>query len=263
MLRSGKQLRDYGVRATDGPIGQVDDLYFDDETWAIRYLVVNTGTWLSGRKVLVSPLAIGTPDWLGEELPVSLTKAQVEQSPDIDTERPVSRHDEGAHAAYYGYPHYWGDGGLWGMGSYPGGLTTELRAERHMKEQQAAAQDDGNHLRSCRGVTGYRVRATDGEIGHVDDLLVDERTWAIRYLVVNTSNWWGGVRVLVTPPLILAARWDEAEVAVNLTQQAVKEAPRVESAAQLEHESGHEAREHYCRVGSWLTPREPDAHRVP
>ena len=94
MLRNVKDLRGYAIRATDGVIGHVDDFYFDDEAWAIRYLVVETGRWLPDRQVLISPISIGHPDWSAQLLPVSLTKAQVKGSPDIDTKKPVSRQRE-------------------------------------------------------------------------------------------------------------------------------------------------------------------------
>ena len=202
MLRNVTDLRGCAIRATDGVIGRVDDLYFDDEDWAIRYLVVDTGGWLTGRRVLISPIAIGHPDGLDQRLPVSLTKAQVENSPDIDTQKPVSRQQEAAHLGYYGYPYYWGGGGLWGMGAYPGGLTLEGQIEADMKSRgtRAASPSDDCHLRSCHAVIGHHIHATDGDIGHVEDFLVDEQTWAIRYLIVGTSHsWWGGHRVSSRP----------------------------------------------------------------
>jgi hypothetical protein len=120
MLRSMKDLENYAIRATDGIIGHVKDFYFDDGTWVVRYLVVETGSWLSSRKVLISPMAIGHPEWTGRVLPVSITKEQVKNSPDIDTDRPVSRQHERQYLEYYGYPFYWGGAGLWGAGVYPG-----------------------------------------------------------------------------------------------------------------------------------------------
>ena len=140
MLRTFKDLRGFAILATDGVIGKVDDLYFDDEDWAIRYLVVDTGHWLPGRKVLISPLALGEPDWMGQLLPVSLTKAQIEHSPDIDTRKPVSRQHEAAYFEYYDYPYYWGGAGIWGMGAYPGSLTTETRFEEALKAERTPAR---------------------------------------------------------------------------------------------------------------------------
>ena len=120
MLRNVKDLEGCAIRATDGTIGHVTDLYFDDLTWAVRYLVVETGHWLASRKVLISPIAVGQPDWESRVLPVSITRSQVQLSPDIDTDKPVSRQHEMLYLGYYGYPYYWAGDGLWGQGSYPG-----------------------------------------------------------------------------------------------------------------------------------------------
>lgn len=262
MLRNVKDLRGYAILATDGVIGEVDDLYFDDEDWAIRYLVVDTGTWLSGRKVLISPLAlaIGLPDWMGQQLPVSLTKAQVEGSPDIDTRKPVSRQHETAYFGYYGYPYYWEGAGLWGMGANPGGLTDQLMFEEALRTRRGAEPRsmEDCHLRSSRAVIGYHVHATDGDIGHVDDLLVDDHTWAIRYLVLNTSNWWIGHQVLVTPPWIEAVSWSDGTVSVDLTRQAVKDAPPYDPVAQFHRQLEQALHEHYGRPGYWTTRAIPD-----
>ncbi len=255
MLRNVKDLRGYAIHATDGIMGHVDDFYFDDEDWAIRYLVVDTGGWLSGRQVLVSPLAIGHPDWVGQTLPVSLTKAQVERSPDIDTRKPVSRQHEAEYFAYYGYPCYWGGAGLWGMGAYPGSLTTEGSFEEEMKAQRTSmtpAPDD-KHLRRCRAVIGNHIHATDGDIGHVEDLLVDDRSWAIRYLIVKTSNWWGGHQVLVAPPWIQAVSWPDAKVSVDLTRKMIEHAPPYDSSAQLDRQLEAGIHDHYGRPGYWTT----------
>ena len=256
MLRNVRDLRGYAIRATDGVIGKVDDFYFDDEDWAIRYLIVDTGGWLSGRKVLISPIAIGHPDWIGQLLPVSLTRAQVKRSPDIDTSKPVSRQHEAGYSFYYSYPYYWGGGGLWGMGAYPGSLTTEERFEEAMKTRRTAAAlaSDDCHLRSCQTLIGNQIHATDGEIGHVKDVLVDEHTWAIRYLIVNTSPWWGGDHeVLIAPPWITTVSWAQARVSVDLTRQAVKEAPSFDPAAYLDRLQEHAIYEHYGRPGYWTT----------
>jgi len=264
MLRSVKDLRGYAIRATDGVIGTVDDFYFDDEDWAIRYLVVDTGTWLSGRKVLISPIALGSPDWMTQVLPVSLTKRQVEHAPDIDTRKPVSRQHEAEYFGYYGYPYYWGGAGLWGMGAYPGSLSAEGRIEEDVKLHgtRATPVRDDCHLRSGRAVIGYHVKATDGDIGHLDDLLVDDDTWAIRYLIVDTSNWWGGHHVLVAPKWIESVSWIDARVAVDLTRQAVKDAPPYDSAAQLDRQREQAMHEHYGRPGYWTADADTDTAAV-
>jgi sporulation protein YlmC with PRC-barrel domain len=251
MLRNVKDLRGYGIRASDGVIGKVDDFYFDDETWAIRYLVVDTGTWLSGRKVLISPIALGHAGWMGRQLPVALTRAQVERSPDIDTKKPVSRQHEAQYFGYYGYPYYWGGAGLWGMGAYPGSLTAQGRIEEDLKAHAShgTPPPDDSHLRSSNAVIGHHVKATDGNIGHLEDLLVDDHTWAIRHLIVNTSNWWGGKRVLIEPHSITGVGWSDAQISVDLTRQAVKDAPTYVSAAQVDPQSEPTINGHYRLPG--------------
>ena len=253
MLRNVKDLRGYAIRATDGIIGKVDDFYFDDEDWGIRHLVVDTGSWLSGRKVLISPIAVGHEGWMARHLPVALTSAQVEASPDIDTRKPVSRQHEAELFRYYGYPYYWGGAGLWGMGAYPGGLTIEGRIEEELRAHRTRVTQtaDDCHLRSSNAVIGHHIEATDGDIGHVEDLLVDDDTWAIRYLVVDTSNWWGGQHVLIAPKWIDEVSWPEAKVSVDLTRQSIKDAPPYDSAAQLDRQREQSIYEHYGRPGYW------------
>jgi len=264
MLRSMNELEGYAIRATDGDIGHVRDFYFDDEAWVIRYLVVDTGSWLSSRKVLISPIAIGHANWTEKVLPVSITKEQVKNSPDIDTEKPISRQHEMHYLGYYGYPYYWGAGGLWGGGAYPnmlvasyGGFVTtphfdQSEAEKSFTRAEAARhQNDDPHLRSYKAVMGYHVQATDGDIGHVQGLLVDEETWAIRYVIVNTSNWWMGHQVLIAPQWIESVSWDDATVSVNVTRQAVKDAPSYDSTAELDRKREVSLHEHYGRPGYW------------
>lgn len=253
MLRNVKNLRGYVIRAIDGTVGKVDDFYFDDKDWGIRHLVVDTGSWLSGRKVLISPVAVGHAGWMARRLPVALTRAQVERSQDIDTRKPVSRQHEAQYAGYYGHPIYWGGAGLWGMGAYPGSLTVQGRVEQDLRDHGNPATPEDCHLRSSNAVVGYHIRATDGDIGHLEDLLVDDDTWAIRYLVVNTSNWWGGHRVLVSPGWITDVSWPESSVFVDLTRQAVKDAPRYESAAVVDRQVEQALYDHYDRPGYWIT----------
>ena len=232
MLRSMIDLENYAIRATDGTIGHVRDFYFDDEMWVIRYLVVETGTWLSSRKVLISPFAIGQPDWIGKVLPVLITKEQVRNSPDIDTDKPVSRQHEMRYLGYYGYPYYWGAGGLWGAGANPSMMLPRAgyagheaeEDERRLLEVGSNPHDDPD-LRSCKAVMNYHIDASDGDIGHVHGMLVDEESWAIRYMIVQTNNWWTDHQVLIEPRSILEVSWLDHTVTVDLTRQAVKDAP--------------------------------------
>jgi uncharacterized protein YrrD len=252
MLRNVRELQGFAIHATDGIVGEVEDLYFDDEDWAIRYLVVDTGHWLSGRKVLISPVAIGHVDWIAQQLAVSITKARVEHSPDIDTRKPVSRQHEAAYLGYYEYPQYWDTVGR------------EPRPEDAKKTRRAAGSktSDDSHLRSCKAVIGNHVHATDGDIGHVEDVLVDDHTWAIRYMVVDTSNWWGGHRVLVAPQWLAAVNWPDAKVSVDLTRFAVQHAPPYDSAAQLDRQQEQAIYEHYGHPGYWTSQAIRDAEQA-
>jgi len=254
------------IGATDGPIGHVRDFHFDDEEWVIRYFVVETGSWLASRKVLISPFAIGNPDWTEKVLPASISKAQVENSPDIDTDKTVSRQQEMRYHGYYGYPFYWGGAGLWGDDDYPsmsmeavpGYVAPPVVPAPDMPELQVQGEpfrvrQDDPHLRSCKAVIGYHVQAVDGDVGHVQALLVDVETWAVRYIVVDTSNWWLGHQVLIAPQWIGDVRWSDATVMVNLTQQAVKDAPAYDSAAMPDREQEAGIHDHYGRTGYWAT----------
>jgi hypothetical protein len=262
MIRPSKDLQDLAIVATDGVIGNVKDFYLDDEAWAIRYLVVDAGSWLSSRKVLISPIAAGKPDWANMQLPVSLTREQVSKSPDIDTNMPVTRQHETDHLDYYSYPYYWGGMGLWGGGGYPAmlmpgyagyGSATASRAEadRTQARTEVRQRDNDPHLRSCKAVVGYHIEANDGEIGHVQGLLVDEESWAIRYLVASTSNWWLGHDVLVAPQWIKHVSWAEQTVAVDLTRDALKQAPEYDPALPLTREMEIAVYKHYGRAGYW------------
>jgi hypothetical protein len=246
MLRSMNDLKNYGIRATDGDIGHVRDFYFDDVTWMVRYLIIETGIWLSGRKVLISPIAIGRPNWAEKVLPVSITKDQVRNGPDIDTEKPVSRQYEMGYLDYYGYVPYWEGISPWsgvghldvtipGMGFEGGGSEQRSRSPAQTRAAGNAGGAGDPHLRSCKTVVGYHVQATDGDIGRVQGMLVDEETWGIQYLVVDAGNGWTGHQVLVAPGNILSVSWSGSTVSVNLTRQAVKDALPYDSAAPMNH----------------------------
>jgi sporulation protein YlmC with PRC-barrel domain len=267
MLRTLKELTSYTIGASDGDVGHVKDVYFDDEDWVIRYLVVETGSWLSSRKVLISPYSIGNADWVAHRLPARISKEQVKNSPDIDTEKPVSRQHEIQYADYYSYPYYWDGSGYWGDGLYAPtmgesrALGTAGDASRAAVQQEVADvyaraeharhEQDDPHLRSSEAVVGYHVQASDGDIGHVSGMLVDEESWAIRYLVVDTSNWWMGHQVLVTPQWITAVDWYESKVHVNLTRKSIQGAPVFDSSFALNRQHELDLYRYYERPNYW------------
>ena len=260
MLHSIKELRGLTVEATDGPIGQVHDFYFDDQHWALRFLVVDTGAWLDGRKVLISPMAIGKADWSGRRLPVSLTRERVRHSPDIDTQKPVSRQHEVEQYAYYGYANPWGGPGVWRNAMHPGiGGPDQARLLEQQLQLQRQRGDDP-HLRGCAAVIGYHVHAIDGELGHIDGFVLDDTSWLIRYLVVNTSDWWLGHDVLVAPQWIDGISWLDATVSVNLTRRAIRDAPAYDAGAPPDPEHERSLWRHHGRREDWIegeaSPRE-------
>jgi hypothetical protein len=262
MLRSMKDMEDYTIGATDGIIGRVRDFYFDDEDWVIRYLVVETGDGAPQRKVLISPISIGQPNWKEKILPAALTRAQVQNSPNIDTNKPVSRQHEMGYLGYFGYGAYWGGGGLWGAGLYPDVLQAGLR--NAASSTAAGHQGDDVHLRSGNDIMRYYVHASDGDIGHVQGLIVDEKSWAIRYVIVNTSNWWLGHEVIIAPAWIDDVDWLESKLSLDLTRQSIKDSPPYDPNVPLsrEHEAGIHA--HYRRPD--YLPREskrPEVRPVP
>jgi len=258
MLRSVKSLEGNSIGATDGAIGKVKDFYFDDEAWVIRYAVVDTSAWLGGRKVLVSPYLIREPSTVVGTLAVSVTMDQIRNSPAIDTDKPVSRQYETSYLGYYGYPGYWGGDGLWGGYAYPGAPADDRFEVRYRGYLHApSAEDSGSdpHLRSCNAVKGYHIIASDGEIGHVQGFVLDDHSWAIRYLVVNTSNWWIGHEVLVSPEWIQDVSWSESKVKVGLSRQAIKDAPVYDDSTPLDRDVEMGLYQHYGRDTYWKSDR--------
>jgi len=247
MLRNVSRLKDFEIRARDGEVGTLKELYFDDETWAIRYLVVNPGIWLNGRLVLVSPLALCQVAWETRRLDVTLTKKQVEDSPPIDTHKPVSRQHEAANLGYYGYPSYWA------APNYPAALAIQREAGAEAEELHARAgrEHADFHLRSTDEVTGYHIEASDGEIGHVKDFIVEDETWNIRYLEVDTKNWWPGKKVLVSPQWINRVSWADSKVYVGHTRETIQNGPEWTESTPVTREYEHRLYDYYARSPYW------------
>jgi hypothetical protein len=222
MLRSVNELYNYVLSAKDGQIGRCKDLLFDDRWWTIRYMVADTGKWLPGRKVLISPISLGEPDWPSRLFSIRLTKQQIEGAPPLDSNAPVGRQHEISWNRHYGWSHYWDGVHTWGIAGSPGALYGEKVKES--EENDGNSGDD--NLRSTIEVKGYRIQAVDDEIGHVEDFIVDDEKWTIRYMVVDTRNWLpGGEKVLVSPGWIAAISWAERRVSVDLTREQVKNSP--------------------------------------
>lgn len=245
MLRNINSLTGFKIHATDGELGHVAEFYFDDRTWDIRYMVVKTGGWLSGRKVLISPAALKTPDWKSKSFPVALTLDQVRNSPDIDTEKTVTLQHEADLHRHYAWPIYWGDGFY--AGSMSGGTLYPPTREEEEEEEKLAAAEEVSHLQSTRTVAGYRVHATDGLIGHVEDFIVEEGQWIIRYLVAGTAVWLPGRKVLVSPGWIENVDWETSEVFVYLSKEEVKDSPVYNPSGPLSPDYISRLHDHYGR----------------
>jgi hypothetical protein len=231
MLWNASAINGYAIEASDGRLGTVSDLLFEDVGWAIRWLVVDTGNWLSGRKVLLPLSALGQPDRARRQFPVKLTMQQVKDSPDIDTDQPVSRQLETHVYDYYGWNPYWGSYMSGGAMAMPFAAPPLLSGAR---PREAQPNEGDPHLRSIAAVTGYHIHAVDGEIGHVEDFLVDDAGWSIRFITVDTRNWWPGKKVLVSPRAVREIDWADRLIHLNVDRQKVWDGPPYDPAATVD-----------------------------
>jgi uncharacterized protein YrrD len=202
MLFSAKSFFNYSIHATDGEIGKVEQLYFDDENWMIRYFVVNTGGWFSGRRVFISPISIKKVDWVDYKLHVSLSCDQVEKSPEIDTKLPVS-------------------------------------------------QQEDSYLRSSTEVFGYLVQAQDAKFGHVEDFIIDDSNLKIRYLVIDTVNFWPSRSVLISPNWVQSVSWENRIFKIDLSEEKVKAAPVYHRNAPINRDDENRLYDYYGRPKYW------------
>jgi sporulation protein YlmC with PRC-barrel domain len=265
MLRRVKDLQHYAIGASDGDVGKVDDIYFDDQSWTVRYVVVDTSGWLLDRHVLISPRAIQKVDPLGQRLVTNLTKAQVEGSPEPGRHRPVSRQYEIDLYDYYGYPYYWAGPYRWGAVAYPyavpSGVGSVPGGRAVAKEAATRARESNDpQLRSARDVSGHAIEATDGQLGHVEDYLIDDEVWAVRYLIVDPRNWWPGAHVLVSTEWITAVHWNDGTVEVNVSKQAVRDAPTYDPSVGIGRDEEIRYHRHHGRPGYW--ERHPESWRL-
>ena len=255
MLDKLTELQGRHVSATDGDVGKVITVFFDDASWVVRYLVVDTGSWFSRHEVLISPYSVVHPLAPGKHIDVSLTRQKIKDSPNIDTQQPVSRQHEYDYMSYYQYPAYWQGDSFWGMGAYPvlpmNWPTPEKLAADDAQRQHNIESAD-NHLRSGAKVMGYDIQASDGSIGHIEDFVFDDSSWVIRYLVVDTRNWWpGGKKVLVATHWIDNIEWATGMVRLNLTRQQVKDSPDYDDNRTITRDDEMQLYGAYGRAGYW------------
>lgn len=244
MLRSLKDLEGYTASATDGDVGKIVNFLFDDQRWTVRYLIVEPGSFIDGIQVLISPISFREVEWAAHRFHLALTMDKVRSSPSVDVDKPVSRQHEGDFSRYYGFPYYWQSSGLWGMASYPSALAENVKKEEATEPPEEAGDV---HLRSARDVRGYEIQGTDDAIGHVEDFVVDDETWQVKYLVVDTSNWWFGKKVLVAPDWVTRISWEEREVFVDMSREAIRTGPEWDPTAAIDREYEVRLQVHYGR----------------
>ncbi len=245
MLYKAQSLIGYVLKGLDGEIGTVKEFYFDDQHWTIRYLIAETGSWLSDRQVLISPYALVGVLEKEQRITTSLTRKQIEDSPAISSDKPVSQQFEDDFYRFYGWAPYYGGPFMWG--AYPYLLPDQGK----LKGQDFHKKAWNPFLRSTKTVSEYYIQATDGEIGHVADFLIDDKAWAIRYMVIDTKNWWPGKKVLVSPQWIDRISWDEAKVFVKFSLKTIKQSPEYTDDLLLTRDYEAKLHEYYNRSGYW------------
>jgi hypothetical protein len=256
MLQVISPLKGFAIEASDGRIGTVVDYLFDDATWKVRWLVIDCGTWLTGRKVLIHPSAISREDLEQQQFVVALTRAQVEGSPELAEDQPVSQQMENQLYSYYGWDPLWGGVNL---SAIPGAMASPLMAPPYLglgPADEAETAGDGRlrgadpHLRSVVEVTGYRVQAVDGEIGHIENLMIDDADWSVHYFIVDTRNLWFGKHVLIPPLAVKAIDWLDRHVELNVSRELVKASPPWDPLVAFNDEYARRLHKHYGWAGS-------------
>jgi len=234
-LRKLSDLTGYGFLTQDAEVGKLEEIYFDDQHWQARYLVVRTGNWLFGRKVLLVPEVIEGIDDKQKNIWVNLTRQQIEHAPPIDDEKPVSHHYQQQYYSYYKWEPYWANDPL--FRATPA-ILPPVQPEMRPKPENP-------HLRSSAEVTGYRLAAEDGEVGHVEDFIFDEQSWTLRYLEIDTHNWLPGRHVLMSPAWVDRVDWSAQQVKVTVSQDLIKSAPEYDSSKHISRNYQLDLYKHY------------------
>jgi hypothetical protein len=245
MLSSANDLKAFSIGATDGDIGQVEAFYFDLEEWTIHYIVVNAGGWFSARKLLISPLSVDGVDWGSRNIRTDLTREEVKHSPTVDTHGPLSRSDEAAHDNHYRLPPYRSRS----MPRGPAASPTKSKAGQREGAVDGASEE--RRLRSTKEVDGFYLAANDGAIGHVDDFIIDDQTWTIRYIVVDTRNWWPGKKVVISPRWITRVDWQRHKIYLDMLCNEIRNSPEYDDSSSIEREFEERLHDHYRQPGYW------------
>lgn len=255
MLTTAKTLRNCEIRARDGSIGKLKDFLVEDLHWAVRYLVVDVGSWLNGREVLISPRAVLGLNPGSGEVAVDLTKDQIRNSPPIETDKPVSRQHETDLHGYYGWAPYWAPYSSIGLGTVlpvpeMAPLTPTGSASAEAATTASILENDSGgdpHLRSAHELSGYAIEAQDGDIGHLEDFVIDDATWSLPYVLIDTTNWWPGGSVVVPTTHLSGVSWADRKVFVSLTREALKASPSYGDSSPVDEEYTNRLAEYYVQ----------------
>jgi len=250
MLLSMKSLRGYNILASDGEVGKVRDLLFDDHAWRLRYLVADIGHWLPGRQVLISPTALREPDWASHEFPVALTRDEIEKSPPLSSDEPISRRHENELARYFAWQPYW-DGRVPMAIPITAHATTNTGLTSDTGRGETDIKPGDPNLRSVDEVVGYHIHASDGQIGHVADFIIDDDGWQIRYAVVDTGNWLPGRKVIIALSWIEDISWGEESVTIELSRSQVKDSPAFDPSIPVNRRYEEILYDYYGRPRYW------------
>lgn len=257
MLIKSKALKGYKLQSLDGEIGKVEQFYFDDHHWTIRYMIANTGGWLMDWQVLISPYSLMSVNYEERFISINLTKKKIEESPLLESDKPVSMQYEEQYYQYYGQPLYWGGSFMWGASPYIQNdiyLSSFENSEGQKKAEENLTKQHSwdPHLRSTDTVRGYKIRGTDGDIGHIDDFVIDDKNWAIRYLIIDTKDLWPAKKVLISPKWIERIDWTHSVAFVNVSCEDIMKSPEYTESFSLTR--GYEADLHqfYNRRGYWV-----------
>jgi len=245
MLIKAKSLKNYNLNCKDGEVGKVKDFYFDDHQWVVRYLIADNGNWLIGKQVLISPLALGSINKKNELIRINLNKKQIQNSPPLNNDQPVSRQFEESYYGYYGWPTYWSGLNIWGHSPHPIADSEEQKVSGQYENYE------DTHLRSTNNVSGYHIQAIDGEIGHVEDFIIDDKTWTIRYLIIDTNNLLPGKKVLISPQWIDQVSWNDMKVTVKLSRESIRQSPEYSEEALLTRDYETQLHRYYNRNVYW------------
>ncbi|MFA9379209.1 MAG: PRC-barrel domain-containing protein [Lachnotalea sp.] len=258
MLNKAKVLKNYKLNSLDGEIGKVKGFYFEDQSWFLKYLIVNTGNWLINRQVLILPSSIISINKEEEYITTNLTKDQIENSPSLDSDKPVSLQFQEKFYGYYGLPIFAmgiGNGGGYRFGYGGGGRVVPCEAlpsnEDNIIQHNIEENNWDPHLRSTQTVSGYTIDAIDDKIGHVDDFIIDDENWKIQYIEIDTKNWIPGKKILISPNWIENVNWGDSKVSVNLYCEEIRQSPEYTNEAIIDRDYEIRLHQHYKRKAYW------------